>query len=118
MYTSVVFVALASLVAHEELAVRPAWLKDYSLASERGTDGQKALAVFIGTGETGWDDVSKDRSLGREANELLATHYVCVYLDTNKKESRRLAEALAIKDGVGLVLSDRTGKLQAFHHEG
>ena len=118
MFTSVVLVALASFGAHEEMAVRPTWLKDYSLASERGTALQKPLAVFIGTGETGWDDISKDGNLGREANELLATHYVCVYLDTNKEEGRRIAKAFAIPDGHGMVLSDRTGKLQAFHHEG
>jgi hypothetical protein len=118
MYTTVVLAALTSFVAHEELVARPAWLNDYSLASERGTAMRKPLAVFIGTGETGWNDISKDGSLGREATELLVTHYVCVYLDTNKKESQSLAQALAITDGVGLVLSDRTGKLQAFRHEG
>jgi hypothetical protein len=118
MFTSVVLVALASFVAHEEMTVRPTWLKDYSLASERGLALQKPLAVFIGTGETGWDDVSKDGNLGRAANELLAANYVCIYLDTNKEEGRHLAKAFAITDGVGMVLSDRKGKLQAFHQEG
>ena len=119
MYTSVVLVALTSLLAHEELVPgRPAWLNDYSLASQRGLAQQKPLAVFIGTGESGWHDVSKDGGLGTEVSELLASHYVCVYLDTNKKEARRLANSFAIADGVGLVLSDRSGKLQAFRHEG
>src|SRR5438309_2297874 len=118
MYTSVVLVALASLVTHEELAMRPAWLKDYSVAFERGTAMQKPLAVFIGSGEAGWNEVSKDGSLGAEANDVLASHYVCVYLDTNKKEARQLAKQFDVTEGVGLVLSDRSGKLQAFRHEG
>ena len=118
MFTSVVLVALTSFVAHEEMAVRPSWLKDYGIAAEQGTAQQKPLAVFIGTGETGWDEVSKDGSLGREANDLLAAHYVCVYLDASKEEGRRLAKAFAVNEGMGLVLSDRTGKLQAFHHDG
>src|SRR5438874_4007896 len=118
MYTSVVFVALASFVTHEELAMRPAWLKDYSLASERGTALQKPLAVFIGSGEAGWNEVSREGSLGREVNEVLASDYVCVYLDTDKREARQLAKQFQIMDGLGLVLSDRSGRLQAFRHEG
>jgi hypothetical protein len=118
MFTSVVLVALTSFVAHEEMAMRPAWIKDYGIASERGITQQKPLAVFIGTGQTGWDDVSKDGSLGRGANELLAAHYVCVYLDASNEQGKQLAKAFAIAEGPGLVLSDRTGKLQAFHHDG
>jgi hypothetical protein len=118
MYTSVVLVALTGLVAHEELAVRPTWLKDYSLASERGNALQKPLAVFIGTGEAGWDAIIKEGGLGQEANELLATRFVCVYLDAGKEDGKRFAKTLDISQGVGMVLSDRTGKVQAFHHGG
>src|SRR5260370_4056646 len=116
MFTSVVLVALTSFVAHEEMAVRPSWLKDYGLASERGTALQKPLAVFIGTGEAGWDEVSKGGNPGREANELLAAHYVGGYLDTNKEEGRRVAKAFAVRAGLGLVLSDRTGQRHALNH--
>jgi hypothetical protein len=119
MYTSVVLLALTSALAHEELVPgRPAWLNDYSVASQRGLAQHRPLAVFIGTGESGWHEISKDGSLGAEVTELLASHYVCVYLDTNKKEARQLANSFAIADSVGLVLSDRSGKLQAFRHEG
>jgi hypothetical protein len=118
MFTSVVLVALTGLVAHEELAMRPTWLKDYSLASEQGIALQKPLAVFIGTGDTGWDSIIKEGGLRQEANELLATRYVCVYLDGDMDDGKRLAKALDISQGVGVVLSDRTGKVQAFHHRG
>jgi hypothetical protein len=118
MFTSVVLVALTGFVAHEELAMRPTWLKDYSLASERGIAVQKPLAVFIGTGETGWDGIIKEGGLGQEAKELLATRYVCVYLDASKDDCKPLAKAFDISQGVGMVISDRSGKLQAFHHGG
>jgi hypothetical protein len=119
MFTSLVLVALSSCLAHEALVPeRPTWLSDYAVASNRGIAQRKPLAVFIGTGKAGWEGISKDGELGTEAKELLETHYVCVYLDTSKRAGRELAEAFAVSDSVGLVLSDRTGKLQAFKHEG
>jgi hypothetical protein len=119
MYTTAVLVALSSLAANGELVPqRPAWLNDYAFASQRGIAQQRPLAVFIGTGEGGWKDVSTDRSLGAEVKEMLTNHYVCVYIDTRRKEGRDLARAFDVGSGVGLVISDRAGKLQAFHHDG
>jgi hypothetical protein len=119
MFTSAVLVALSSLLTQGELIPeRPTWLNDYGVASKRGIAAQKPLAVFIGTGEVGWEKVSKEGELGTEAKQLLEAHYVCVYVDMNKKAGRELAEAFAILEGVGLVISDRTGQLQAFRHGG
>jgi len=119
MYTSVVLVAVTSLLAHESLVPqRPAWLFDYSQAAQQGIARQRPLAVFIGSGDAGWEDISKEGALGKQAKEVLRSHYVCVYLDTNKEEGRRLAKAFSISTGTGLVLSDKTGKLQAFRHDG
>jgi hypothetical protein len=119
MYTSVVLVAVTSLLAHEALVPeRPAWLFDYSLAAQQGIARQKPLAVFIGTGSTRWEELSKEGTLGKQVKEILASHYVCVYLDTNKEEGRRLAKAFSISTGAGLVISDKSGKLQAFRHDG
>jgi hypothetical protein len=119
MYTSVVLVAFASLVAHAELVpARPAWVNDYSVAFERGITQHKPLAVFIGTGEAGWEKISNEGSLSKEAKDLLADRYVCVYVNTEKATGRQLAEAFAISDQVGLIISDQSGKVQAFRHEG
>jgi hypothetical protein len=119
MYTTVVLVALSSLPGNAELVPqRPAWLNDYAFASQRGIAQQKPLAVFIGTGEAGWKNVSTNGSLSEEVNDILTNHYVCVYIDTKKKEGRELARAFDVGSGVGLVISDRSGKLQAFHHDG
>jgi len=76
------------------------------------------LAVFIGTGSSGWENASKEGALGKQVKEILASEYVCVYLDTKNEEGRRLAKAFSISSGTGLVLSDKSGKLQAFRHDG
>jgi hypothetical protein len=119
MFTSAVLVALSSVLAQGELIPeRQTWLNDYGAASKRGIAEQKPLAVFIGTGEAGWERISREGELGKEAKQLLDAHYVCVYLDMGNKDGRALAEEFAISDRVGLVISDRSGKLQAFRHDG
>jgi len=119
MFTSAVLVALSSILSPGELIPeRPTWLNDYGAASKRGIAEQKPLAVFIGTGEAGWERISKEGELGKEAKQLLEAHYVCVYVDVNKQAGRALAAEFAISDGMGLVISDRGGKLQAFRHDG
>jgi hypothetical protein len=119
MFTSAVLVALSGLLAQGEMIPeRPTWLNDYGVASKRGIAEQKPLAVFIGTGEAGWEKISKDGELGKEAKRLLEAHYVCVYVDMSKKDGRTLAEEFAISESAGLVISDRSGKLQSFRHDG
>ena len=119
MCTPVVLVALTSFLAHGEvIPVRTGWLDDYSAASQKGRFLRRPLAVFIGSGEAGWGKVRQEASSESEASEILASHYVCVYLDTTKDEGRQLATAFDIHNGAGLVLSDASGKLQAFHHDG
>jgi hypothetical protein len=119
MYTAVVWVALTGLIAHGGLAPeRPAWLNDYSLAAREGIAQQKPLAVFIGTGKTGWEILNKEGALGKQVKQTLASNYVCVYLDANKEEDSRLVKAFGVTTGVGLVLSDKSGKVQAFRHDG
>jgi hypothetical protein len=119
MYTSAVLVALTSFLAHEEMALaRHGWLNDYSAACQRGRALHKPLAVFIGSGDVGWEKITKEDSSGNDVKEILASHYVCVYLDTTKDEGRQLARAFAVYAGQGMVLSDSSGKLQAFHHDG
>jgi hypothetical protein len=119
MYTTVVLLALSSIAANGELVPqRPAWLNDYAFASQRGIAQQKPLAVFIGTGEAGWKDVTRDGRLTEEVNHILTNDYVCVYVDTKKKEGRELAKAFDVAGRVGLVISDRSCKLQAFRHDG
>jgi hypothetical protein len=119
MYTSILLVAT---VGGAEPALpkteTPAWLRDYNQARKEGQKANKPLAVFVGAGAKGYDQVSQEGKLSPQASRLLAEHYVCVYLNTDTPQGRRLAAAFDIKENPGIVLSDRTGDSQAFHYPG
>src|SRR5260370_34357759 len=110
--------ALTGLVPTAELAPSPTWTSDYGQGRRLGTAQNKPLAVFLAPGKGGWDKLTKEGNLGKEARRLLAERYVCVHVDTNTERGRQLARDFEVSGGVGLILSDRTGELQAFRHEG
>jgi hypothetical protein len=118
MCTSIVLVALTgSLVAssgYDSLT----WQRDYAEARKMGQTEKKPLAVFIGNGAGGQEKVCKDGKLSPDVEKLLADSYVCVYVDASTPEGQKIASAFSNTKGMGLVLSDRTGEMQAFSHEG
>lgn len=119
MYTSLLLVALASGVTpttSENLS--PRWLDDYAAALTLGNQDGKPLAVFIGSGESGWEKLSRDGKIGKDTRALLGAQYVCLYIDTGRDAGNQLARAFNVADGVGLVISNRAGDKQAFHHRG
>jgi hypothetical protein len=119
MYTSLVLGACLLPGAVPEASARPlSWQRDYSAACRLGKREQKPLAIFVGSGPEGWQKVSQNGHLSPEARQLLSGNYVCLYVDTDKPAGQRLAESLEVSDGPGLVLSDRTADVQAFHHAG
>src|SRR5438034_11726891 len=105
MYTSTVLVALVGLSAAPSDVGAPTWLHDYSQARKQGREEKKALAVFIGSGRQGHQKLSEEGKLSAEAQWLLAAHYVCVYLDTDSKEGKRLADARQVTWPSDLVVS-------------
>jgi hypothetical protein len=117
MFTTTLAVALAGFVASTTVG-SPRWHDDYSSAKQLGKEGAKPLAVFIGSGKSGWNRVSQEGELGQEVKQLLAKDYICVYIDTNLQAGKELAAEFAIPKGNGLVVSDHTGKYQAFYHQG
>lgn len=94
------------------------WRTNYSAAQVEGRKAGKPLAVFVGAGRSGYEQLVREGSLTDGARKLLGTDYVPVYLDTRKPENRQLLADLGITSGHGLVLSDRSGDLMAFHHDG
>ena len=118
MYTSIVLFAFAGFSSTAENVVAPSWLTDYPQARKQGAMEKKPLAVFVGNGEGGFHKLSQEGQLNNTIKKTLANHYVCVYLDSGSQSQQALIKALAITKGQGLVLSDRTGGLQAFHHDG
>jgi len=117
MSSTTLVIALASFVA--SYAPDPlSWQADYGSAKRLGADGSRPLAVFIGSGKAGWNQVSRDGPLAKEAKQVLANNYICVYVDTDAEAGRELAMSFEINEGPGLVLSDHTGNHQAFRHAG
>src|SRR5262245_45752973 len=114
MCTPVLLIALVGFINRTE----PNWLDDYSAARQQGQAAKKPLAVFVGSGKAGWDKLAHDGKLSKETRQLLATKYVCLYVDTQTKSGRRLATALEIDNSLGIVISDGRGQYMAFHHEG
>jgi hypothetical protein len=117
MYASVLLVALTGPMALDT-SKDPVWLTDYSLACKQCLSLGKPLALFVGSGSAGWNRMSKDGQLAEETAEILAKKYVCIYVDANRKEGRDLAVALEMPNHLGIVISDSTGAIQAFRHEG
>jgi hypothetical protein len=116
MYTSMMLVAMATFTSAAESADGPAWQTNYGAARKLGA-GQKPLAVFIGSGKQGWNKVAEE-GLSSESRKVLAERYVSVYVNVDTAEGQRLARAFRMSNGLGIVISDRTGELQAFRHEG
>jgi hypothetical protein len=118
MYTSVALLALANFIAPSPAPVSLHWSADYWSAHKNAQKDQKPLVVFFGTGQSGFHKLSWEGNLTEPIQKILADKYVCVYLDTAKDEGKNLAEEFEITKGLGLVISDRSGKIQAFHHDG
>jgi hypothetical protein len=96
----------------------PVWQKSYSEARELTQASKKPMAIFIAPGPAGAKQAITEGALTDTLQKVLATKYVCVYLDTNNSTHQSLIEALRIRGGFGVVVSDHTGGLMAFHHDG
>ncbi len=116
MYTSTLLFALLSVPG---AADTPTWSTDYQAARKESATTGKPLAVFLGTGKAGYEKLARDGGeLSAECRRHLASHYVCVYVDTSTESGKRLAEEFEMPGGQGIIVSDRTGAVQAFRHEG
>jgi hypothetical protein len=119
MYTSMMLLALmGSGAPGEAIPSAPAWMTDYRIACREVSKQKRPLAVVLAAGPEGWDKISKEGELGKEARSLLTKNYLCVYVDTTTERGRQLAEQFELPDGRGLVISDATGEKQAFWHAG
>ncbi len=118
MYTSVAFLSLTGLLGGQPApAPTPTWMTDYWQAQAKGQREGRPLAVFIGSGQNGFHQVCREGALTANAQKILGQKYICVYLDVSRTEARKLANTLEIPQR-GLVISDRAGRIQAFHHNG
>ena len=117
MHTSVVFFALSGFLAAASAPGEPAWWNEYGKARQQGQKEEKPLAVFIGSGKMGWNQVSREGRLDAEVKKLLTDHFVCLYINTDEASGQRLAKAFEVQ-GYGVIISTHTGQQQAFRHQG
>ena len=117
MFSTVLLIALTGPLP-TNLSLSPVWVEDYALGCKQCQKAGKPLALFVGSGSAGWQHLSRDGQLSQETAEILSQKYICVYVDTNRKEGRELAMALEMPNHLGMVISDSTGHYQAFRHEG
>jgi hypothetical protein len=106
------YAALGFLVAAPSPEFAPTYAKALATASAQ----QKPVAVFIGQGTDGFTKLVTDGGVTTEAVQALKTQYVCVYVDTTTEAGKDLAGSFQMTEG--LVISDKTGNLQALRHEG
>ncbi len=88
----------------------PEWHEDYQKALKEAETAGKPLAVLVGQGPAGWSKVSSNGELTTEARKLLSDKYICLYLDTSKKDGKELAGAYKVGTGPALVLTTKVGK--------
>lgn len=115
MFTTLAVVALSGLTAGK-VAPGPVWHDDYRVAQTRVSEAGKPMAVFVGTGKTGWDGVIAG-GLDPAVSKVLSEKFVCLYVDTTTAGGRGLARALQIGER-GLVISDKSGSTQAYSANG
>src|SRR5690242_7708497 len=113
MYTSALMIALFSGLLPPAVVDAPAWQTQYEAARTLGRQGGKPLAVFIASGDAGWNQLLADGRLSKETKRILAAEYVCLYVDVSAADGKQLAAAFAVTSGLGLVISDSRGDLQA-----
>jgi hypothetical protein len=116
MQTFLAVFALAGGIASGNIPAQPKWQADYFDARARAIDDKRPLAVFIGSAKNDWPKGVRDATDLRVA-QLLREQYVCVLVDTDTASGKQLANQFAVS-GKGLVISDRSGNSQQFHHSG
>ena len=114
--TTLAAAAVGGLLASGSLAVPPAWQPDYKTALVQSSEQHKPVVVFIAQGAGGYGNLITDGGLTPELAQLLKQRYVCLYVNTATDDGKATAATFGLDRG--LVVSDKTGQLQAFRHQG
>ncbi len=94
------------------------WLTNYQMARTISADQKKPLVVIVGKGESGWDQVIQDGKLDMNLMQKMARSYVYLYIDSTSEQGAKLAKGLDVHQSNGLIITNRSGDLQAFYHDG
>lgn len=118
MNTWILGAALVAATAPAHTAsLAPAWQNDYRIARELGSREKKPLVVVIGSGKTDWANLAKPAEQDDTINQTLRSSYVCLFVDTDTTEGQKLARSFEMS-GPGVVISTRSGEVQAYRKAG
>src|SRR5947209_2862460 len=118
MNTSILGAALlAALVPAHNASLAPAWLHDYRMARDVGSRENKPLVVVIGSGKTDWAKLAKPAEQDDTINQTLRSSYVCLFVDIDTTEGQQMARSFEMS-GPGVVISNRSGDVQAYRKTG
>jgi hypothetical protein len=118
MNASIVLLALWGAVAPQTSRPNLIWEQDYRQARTVGSRLQKPLAVFVGKGADGWKQLVREGTLDAAVRKTLAERFVPVYINQDLEAGQQMAEAFGLSGKLGLIISDRSGDVMAFRHEG
>jgi len=110
--TSLAAVALSGLMS-SAIPSQPAWTSDYRQALSAASEARKPIAVFITKGSQ--SQLTKGEGLG-DAAQLLKDGYVALHIDTTTEKGQTLAKSFDLTEG--LIISDKSGGVQALRHAG
>ena len=94
----------------------PVWHLDYSEGMKAAAKLDRAVAVFIGRGSA--ESLVREGVLSVEARRLLVSHFVCIFLDQDTEEGKKVADQFAANGQPLLVISDKTRQMQAVRKAG
>jgi hypothetical protein len=107
-----------ALVLPGTLNPSPSWHHDYAQALTHAGAGKRPVAVFIGSGVDGWKTACNEGALSLEVRRLLASHYVCVYVDAGNSAQESVARSFEAGELPLVVLSSHDRANQAYRHSG
>lgn len=106
--------AVHGLLTAASLVTTAGWQTDYGKALALAAQQQKPVAVFIAAG--GPDKLVAEGKLDETTAKLLLQGYVPLAIDPSTPSGQSLATSFNMTEG--LVISDKTGGVQALRHDG
>ncbi|HMP00910.1 MAG TPA: hypothetical protein PKD86_05965 [Gemmatales bacterium] len=94
----------------------PVWHADYREGMKIAARLDRSVAVVVGRGSV--DSLLRNGAMPAEAQKLLAEHYVCIFVDQEAAEGKRLAKEFNATGQTVLVISDKTRQVQAVRKVG
>jgi len=111
--TSLTAAVLGGLLSSGSLET-PKWRTSYQDAAQAAASLRKPIAVFITAGSPA--KLVKEGSLNPETAKMLRDGYIPLTVDTGTAAGKQLATTFKMSEG--LVISDRSGGMQALRHSG